>query len=291
MSQIKTDRNLQFRMIFVMLMLSILGIGFASIIGYIINSVIFAIVLVSIFVIIQFAFSKKIALKSMGAQKVDNSQYPNLHSMVNNVSQQANIPKPEVAVAETSMPNAFAAGRSQEKSVVCVTTGLMEKLDEEELESVIAHEVAHIKNRDVIVMTVAGFITMLSGIIIRYGIYFTMGGRDARGMAAYLGILVVSIFTYIIGYILIRALSRYREYAADRGSAQLTGNPTALAEALRKIDESMDNTPDEDLRNAGSTSALMISPVKSKISSLLSTHPDTQKRINKLTEISKDMNN
>jgi heat shock protein HtpX len=289
MSQIKKDRVLQLRMVFVMFMLSALGILFASTIGYIIDSIIFAVVLVSIFAVLQFAFGKKIAMRSMGANKVENDEYPELHSMVNNISQQANIPKPEVAVADTELPNAFAAGRSQDSSVVCVTTGLIKKLDDEELESVIAHEVAHIKNRDVIVMTVAGLITMLSGIVIRYGVYFTLGGRDARGFVAYLGILFVSILTYIVGYILIRALSRYREFAADRGSAQLTGNPTALAEALRKIDSSIENTPDEDLRNAEGASALMISPVKSKISSLLSTHPSTEKRIKKLNDISKDM--
>lgn len=288
---IEKDRGLQLRMGIVMLMLAGLAITFASVLGYVMGNIIVAIGIVTLFAILQFTFSDKLALRSMGAERVDNEQYPELHSMVNNAAQQANVPMPDVAVADTQLQNAFATGRSQDSSVVCVTTGLMKSLDDEELEAVIAHEVAHIKNRDVIVMTVAGLITMITGIIIRYSFFLnpTHGRGGEKGAAAFAIIFVVSILTYIVGYVLIRALSRYREHAADRGAAKITGNPTALAEALRKIDDSMDSTPDEDLRDARGVSALMVSPVKSKISSLLSTHPETEERIERLNEMSKQM--
>lgn len=291
---IKKDRGLQLRMGVVMMLLAGLGITFASVIGYFLGNIIIAIVMVALIVVLQFAFGDKLALKSMGAKRVDNESYPELHSMVNSAAQQANVPMPDVAVAESGLQNAFAAGRSQDSSVVCVTTGLIKSLDEEELEAVIAHEVAHIKNRDVIVMTVAGVITMITGIIIRYSFFFSPGhgggGGDERGAAAFAVIFVASILTYIVGYLLIRALSRYREHAADRGAAKITGNPTALAQALRKIDDSMEDTPKQDLREANGVSALMVSPVKSKISSLLSTHPGTEARIDRLNKMAKDMN-
>lgn len=286
------DRGLQLRMGIVMMLLAGLGVTFASVLGYFLGNIIIAVVIVTFFVVLQFAFGDKIALKSMGAKRVDNEEYPELHSMVNSAAQQANVPMPDVAVAETGLQNAFAAGRSQDSSVVCVTTGLMENLDDEEMEAVIAHEVAHIKNRDVVVMTVAGLITMITGIIIRYSFFLspTHGrGGGEKGAAAFAVIFVVSILTYVVGYLLIRALSRYREHAADRGAAKITGNPTALAQALRKIDDSMDSTPKEDLRDASGASALMISPVKSKLSSLLSTHPETETRIERLNEMAKDM--
>lgn len=283
-----TNRGLQIRMVAVMVMLAILGVTFATVVGYFIDSILLAIFIVTVLSILQYVYSGKIALKSMGAKRVDQNQYPDLHSMVNRTAQHANIPKPDVAVADSQMPNAFAAGRNEDKAVVTVTTGLMDQLDDDELEAVVAHEISHIKNRDVVVMTVAGVITMITGIIIRYSMYFTMGSRN-KGAAAFLAIFVVSLITYVVGYLLIRALSRYREFAADKGSAEITGDPLALAEALRTIDDSMDATPDEDLRGASGTSALMISPVKSKLASVLSTHPSTERRVEKLNEIANNM--
>jgi heat shock protein HtpX len=280
--ELKKDRGLQARMVFVMFLLGLLTVGFGFILGVVMNNLIFTFVFIGLFSVMQLFFSKKIALKSAGAEKVSSEENPELHNLVSNVSQQAGVPKPTVAVSRTSMPNAFAAGRSKDDSVVCVTEGLMQRLDTEELEAVIAHEVAHIKNRDVIVMTLAGLVSAITGFIVRYAFLFGGGRRNNNILV----VLLVSVITYILSFLLIRALSRYREYSADRGAAAITGQPNALASALRKIDKSMESTPKEDMRSAQGVSALMISPVGTKLESILSTHPKTEKRIEKLNEMS-----
>lgn len=282
MVQIEKNRWLQLRMGVVMTLLAVLIIGFSAFLGFILNSFIFSVIFVVLFSGLQLVFSKKLALKSIGAEKVSNNDFPMVHESVNKVSQQAEIPKPDVAVANNSMMNAFAAGRSKDDAVICVTTGLINRLSQEELEGVIAHEAAHIKNRDALVMTVAGMITVISGFILRWG--FIFGGNRENG--GYLSFLLVSILTYALGFLLMRALSRYREYVADKAAAKITGNPLALSQALKKIDGSVSKTPDEDLRKSQGISAMMIFPSKSKISSVLSTHPPTQKRIERLQDMS-----
>jgi heat shock protein HtpX len=239
------------------------------------------------FLLAQFFFSDKLALWSMGAKAVSETEYPELHRMVTRLSQQADLPKPTVAVADSRVPNAFATGRSQSSAAVCVTTGIMNTLDEEELEGVIAHELAHIKNRDVMVMTIASFLSTIAFIIVRWGWLF--GGRNRRGAPVIVAILV-SLVVWIVSFLLIRALSRYREYAADRGGASITGRPAALAAALAKIDGRMDKVPKEDLRDQAEMNAFFIIPIKSGfIASLARTHPPTEKRIERLRQLEREL--
>lgn len=281
------DKNtgLQIRMIIVMVLLGLLTIGFGTVIGFYLQSFIIPIIIVSIITFIQFFYSHKIALKSFGGRIIDESEYTELHTMVTRLSQQANMEKPNIAVAETPITNAFATGRSTSTATICVTTSLMEVLSEEELEAVIAHELAHIKNKDMIVMTIAGAIAAITSMVFRFR-FFSYNSRRNGGIILF---LLISIITYIVSYLLMMALSRYREYSADRGAVSITGNPMALASALKTISNSMESTPKKDLRNANGVNALMISPVKSKFSNLISTHPRTEKRIERLQKITKEM--
>ncbi len=244
-----------------------------------------------VFLFAQFFFSDKIALYSMGASVVDEDDGPQarkLHAMVGRLSQQADLPKPKVAIADTRVPNAFATGRSQKSSAVCVTTGLMETLDDDELEGVIAHELAHVKNRDVMVMTIASFLSSIAFLIVRWGWLF--GGDDNRQNAPVIVAIIASLVVWIISYLLIRALSRYREYAADRGAAVITGRPSALASALLKISGRMDNVPKRDMRDTSEMNAFFIIPIKSDfIGRLFSTHPSTENRVERLRDLEREM--
>jgi len=210
--------------------------------------------------------------------------------MVGRLSQQADLPKPKVAVADSNVPNAFATGRSRKNSAVCVTTGLLRTLDEDELEGVLAHELAHVKNRDVAVMTIASFLSTLAFMVVRWGWLFG-GGRDRQGGGG--GVLVailVSLVVWIVSFLLIRALSRYREFAADRGGAMITGKPSALASALLKIDGRMDRVPDRDMREQAEMNAFFIIPIRSGIvGKLFSTHPSTEKRVERLRDLEREM--
>jgi heat shock protein HtpX len=242
------------------------------------------------FLIVQFFFSDKLALYSMGAKEVSEDEYPELHATISRLSQQADLPKPKVAVADSRVPNAFATGRSQKSSAVCVTTGLLRTLDREELEGVLAHELAHVKNRDVAVMTIASFLSTIAFMIVRWGWLFGGGDRREGGGAPVLVAIVVSLVVWIVSFLLIRALSRYREYAADRGGATITGKPSALASALLTIDGRMDNVPREDLREQSEMNAFFIIPLKSDfIGRLFSTHPSTERRVERLRELEREM--
>ncbi|GAB7018903.1 zinc metalloprotease HtpX [Halostagnicola bangensis] len=247
------------------------------------------------FSLIQFFYSDKLTLWSMGAEEVEYEEYPQLHASVDRLSQQADLPKPKVAVVDSKVPNAFATGRSPSNAVVAVTTGLMRTLDQEELDGVLAHELAHVKNRDVAVMTIASFLSTIAFLIVRFGgqtMIFTGGGRSQGGGKGAAGILVailISLLVWIISYILIRALSRYREFAADRGAAAITGNPGALASALMKISGEVDKVPDEDLREEAEMNAFFIIPLKSGIvGRLFSTHPSTERRIEQLRDLERE---
>jgi heat shock protein HtpX len=241
------------------------------------------------FLIAQFFFSDKLALYSMGAKEVSPDEYPELHRMVERLSQQADLPKPKVAVADSRVPNAFATGRSQKNSAVCVTTGIMNTLDRDELEGVVAHELAHIKNRDVMVMTIASFLSTIAFMVVRWGAFFGGGGRDRQGGGVIVAI-VASLVVWIVSFLLIRALSRYREFAADRGGASITGDPGALASALMKIDGRMSNVPKGDLREQAEMNAFFIIPIRSGfIGKLASTHPSTEKRVERLRDLSREM--
>jgi heat shock protein HtpX len=233
---------------------------------------------------VQYFYSDKLALRSMNAKVVSESEYPALHASVTRLSQQVDLPKPRVAVADTDVPNAFAAGRNQGNAVVCVTTGLLDTLDQDELDGVIAHELAHIEHRDVAVMTIASFFSTIAFMIVRWGWLFG-GGRNRNSAPIWVAILV-SLVVWVVSFFLIRALSRYREYAADRGAAAITGRPSALASALMKISGNMDRVPEEDLREQSEMNAFFIIPTgKGLISRLARTHPPTEKRIEQLREL------
>ncbi len=235
----------------------------------------------------QFFTADKIALRSMHAHKVTPEQAPELHAMIDRLCLQADLPKPNVAIADDRMPNAFAVGRSQKNATVCVTTGLLDLLPPAELEGVLAHELAHVAHRDVLVMTIASFFASLAAMIMQNAIWFG-GGRDNRDSGpSLLVVIAVSAAVYAISFMLLRALSRYREYAADRGAVIVTGRPSALASALVRIQDGISRTPDQDLRAVGASAAFYIVPpkVKNSISAVFSTHPPTEKRIAALQTI------
>jgi heat shock protein HtpX len=275
-------------MVLTMFLLFVLYIAFVAILSQYMG--LFGVVLVmGLFSLGQFFFSDRLALYSMGARRVDADEYPRLHAMIDRLCQQADLPKPDVAVADTKMPNAFAAGRSQKNSTVCVTEGLLRSLDEEELEGVMAHELAHVKNRDVMVMTIASFLSTLAFMIVRWGWLFG-GGRNRQGGGGVVVAILVSLVVWVVSFLLVRALSRYREYAADRGAAAITGRPSALASALLKISGRMDNVPDRDLREQSEMNAFFVIPLRNGVvGRLFSTHPPTERRVGRLRDLEGEM--
>jgi heat shock protein HtpX len=219
---------------------------------------------------------------------VSEEEYPELHAAVSRLSQQADLPVPTVAVSDTPVPNAFATGGSQATATVCVTAGLLETLDTDELEGVLAHELAHIKNRDVMVMTLASFFSTLALLVVRWGWLFG-GGGDEESPPVIVAI-IASFVVWILSFVLIRTLSRYREFAADRGGAMITGRPSALASALTKISGEMDRVPDQDLRENTEMNAFFIHPLRSGvIGRLFSTHPSTDDRIARLQALENEL--
>ncbi|WP_252701346.1 zinc metalloprotease HtpX [Natronosalvus vescus] len=288
----KPDWGLRFRMFLTMFLLFALYIVFAGVLtAYLTggaNLLVFA-MLFGGMSFVQYYFSDTLTLKTMGAKKVSPQEYPQLHSSVERLSQQADLPKPKVAVIDSKVPNAFATGRNQKNAAVAVTTGLMGKLSREELDGVIAHELAHVKNRDMMVMTIASFLSTVAFMIVRWGALFGGRGRGGRGGGVVVAILV-SLVVWIISYLLIRALSRYREFAADRGAAAITGNPAALASALMTISGEVDKIPDKDLREEAEMNAFFIIPLKSGVvGRLFSTHPPTERRVEQLRELERSM--
>ncbi|MDQ2050841.1 zinc metalloprotease HtpX [Natronolimnohabitans sp. A-GB9] len=288
----QADWGLRFRMFLTMFLLFALYIVFAGVItAYMQGDILLFAVLFGGMSLVQYYFSDTLTLKSMGAKTVSADEYPQLHGSVERLSQQADLPKPKVAVIDSQVPNAFATGRNQKNAAVAVTTELMRTLDREELDGVIAHELAHVKNRDMMVMTIASFLSTIAFMVVRWGAFF--GGGRSRGGKGGGGIMVailVSLVVWIISYILIRALSRYREYSADRGAAAITGNPSALASALLKISGQMDKVPKEDMREEAEMNAFFIIPIKSGVvGRLFSTHPPTEKRVEQLRELEREL--
>jgi heat shock protein HtpX len=257
--------------LYVVLIVALLAAGAGAIFVGVI-----AVVLLSL----QFFVSDKLALHAMGAREVTPEEAPELHAMIERLCVQADLPKPRVAVADTDMPNAFAIGRSPRKASVCATTGIMRILSPAELEGVLAHELTHVQNRDVLVMTIASFFATVAAYIVQFGFFFGGGEGDDDG-DSFVILLLVSLAVYAISFFLIQALSRYREYAADRGSGIITGRPSALASALLKISGTMDRIPQKDLRATSELAAFYIFPPKAKaaIGGLFSTHPPMEKRI------------
>ena len=232
----------------------------------------------------QLFLSDKIALRAMGAKEVSPEEAPGLHAMIERLCIQADLPKPKIAVADTEVPNAFAMGRSKKAAVVCATTGIMRTLEPAELEGVMAHELAHVKNRDVMIMTVASFFASIASMIAQFSFFF--GGTDDDSPSG-LVIFLVSIVVYAISFMLMLALSRYREFTADRGAALITGRPSALASALIKVSGQMQHVPERDLRAAGEMNAFFIVPtsVKSTVQSIFATHPPLEARIARLEQM------
>ena len=239
--------------------------------------------------LIQYFTSDKIALASMGAREVSPQEAPELHATIERLCIQADLPKPRVAIAETPMPNAFAVGRSPKTATVCATTGLLELLSPAELEAVLGHELTHVANRDVLLMTVASFFAAIASFIVQMGFWFGLGfdDQDDNG-PGFIVVILVSAVVYLVSYVLIQALSRYREFAADRGSAIITGRPSALSSALVRISGTMEQIPQRDLRAAsGELAAFYIFPPKAKqsLSNLFSTHPPLEARLAALSRL------
>ncbi|MFF8769197.1 zinc metalloprotease HtpX [Kitasatospora sp. NPDC015120] len=289
------DRGLTGRMVGTMFLIGLLYVGFTGLLIALLRGAWPVIVLVSggLFVA-QFWFSDRITERAMGAHPVTPEQYPQLHGAVDRLCALADMPKPRVAVARNDMPNAFATGRNPQKAVVCVTTGLLGRLEPEELEGVLAHELSHVAHRDVAVMTVAGFLGVLAGAMTRIAVYggFMGGGRNSNDSNAAIVALViplVSIAVYAISFLLTRLLSRYRELAADRAAAQLTGRPSALASALTKVTGRIAAIPTKDLRQAQPYNAFYFAPALSAREAgarLFSTHPTLEQRLDQLARIS-----
>jgi heat shock protein HtpX len=284
------DPGLQARMLFTMFLLGLLyavlvGAMFAAGAGVAIMLVVIGGLLAA-----QLFLSDKLALASMGAKVVSPQEAPGLHAMIERLCIQADLPKPKIAVADTTVPNAFAMGRSKKSSVVCATTGLMQTLEPHELEGVMAHELAHIKNRDVLIMTMAGFFASVASMIMQFGLFF--GGRgDDDDNPSMMVVFLVSIVVYVLSFFLMLALSRYREFTADRGAAIITGRPSALASALLKISGQMQRVPQQDLRSASEMNAFFIVPLSAKnaVTGLFSTHPPMEKRIERLQRIEAEL--
>lgn len=288
-TRFRSDRGLSLRMGGVGLGLGLLYVIFGAVLISASGSAVFGLVVVIAMSFGQWYFSDSLALKSMGAKVVTPEQAPELHAMIDRLCVLADMPKPKVAVAQTDMPNAFATGRTPNHSAVCVTTGIMKRLTAEELEGVLAHELAHIANRDVSVMTVASSIGLLAGFITRWGIYLG-GGRNRNG-APFIVVLLVSVVVYFVSYLLTRALSRYRELSADRSGAYLTGRPSQLASALTKISGEMSRIPTEDLRDKQSMNAFFITPAinRQSMGALMSTHPPLEQRLQNLAKVGAEL--
>jgi heat shock protein HtpX len=279
--------------------LGLLYVIFLSVLAYLGLGFVPITIVAGIMILAQWYFSDRIVLWSSGAKIVTRDQFPELHDLVERTVARNNLPKPKIAVINTRMPNAFATGKGPRSSVVAVTTGLIDILDTSELESVIAHELTHIKNRDVLVLTLASLFSTVAWYLMQFGFYGGLygggmgygGNRNNNSAGAMLIVIAVAMLTWIISFLVIRAISRYREYAADRGSAQMTGKPIKLANALMKISGTMKNIPIRDLRQKEGLNAFFIVPALSgsTIGNLFSTHPPVQKRVEKLMEMEASM--
>ena len=298
------DRGLSLRMLFTGGLLGLLYVVFAVVLFSVLKVGLAPMLVIVVgMAFFQYYTSDKLALAASGAKIVTAEQAPELHAMVERLCAMANLPKPRVAVVPSDVPNAFATGRNPKHAVVAVTEGIWRRLEPQELEGVLAHELSHVANRDVLVMTVASFFAMLAAMITRFGLYFGMWGGGFGGgfggnrnnnnnqVPVWLIVFVVSIVVYAISFILIRTLSRYREYAADRGSALITGAPEHLMSALQKISSGITQIPQRDLREVAGMNAFFIIPTnwKSQMSEWMMDHPPLEKRLAALAEIAREM--
>jgi len=302
------DRGLQARMGLTMFLLGLVFVAFVTALVFVLIAakvgagaiVFFAAILGAVLVFGSLFWSDKVALRASGAQEVTPAQAPQLHGIIDRLCALADMPKPRVAIAQSDMPNAFATGRNSKNAVLVVTTGLLRRLDDRELEGVLAHEMSHVAHKDVVVMTIASFVGILAGLLVRFAFYGELfgGGRGRGGgnnnnggaLPILLIVMLVGIVTYAISFLLIRLLSRYRELAADRAGALLTGQPSALASALTKVSGAMAKIPTNDLRQAQPLNAFYFAPAlkpdTTSLSTVFSTHPSLERRLQQLSEIS-----
>ncbi|HEV2999496.1 MAG TPA: zinc metalloprotease HtpX [Solirubrobacteraceae bacterium] len=283
-SALKAPAGLQARMlltifllgaVYVVLMAALFSAGASGITIAVIAGALF---------LFQLLAAEKLGLRAMGAEEVSPREAPELHAMVERLCVQADLPKPKVAIMRTSMPNAFAMGRSKKAATVCVTTGIMEILSPAELAGVLAHELAHIRHRDVVIMTIVSFFASIASMILQFGFFF--GGGDDDENPGFLALLLVSLAVYVLSFFLMSALSRYREFAADRGAAEITRRPSALSSALMKINGTMQRIPQQDLRAHSELAAFYIArPSAKSVFNLFSTHPPMDKRIAQLERL------
>ena len=287
------DRGLTARMGLTMFLLGLLYVVLVAVIVVAVDNLALALLVAAGALLAQWFFSDRIALYAMHGRVVTPEEAPQLHGIVDRLCALADMPKPTVAIADSDVPNAFATGRTPQRAVVCATTGLMARLDERELEGVLAHELSHVAHRDVTVMTIASVVGVLAGFMTRIVLYSGMSRRrDSNGAPVVLVVVLVSAVVYALSFLLTRALSRYRELSADRAGAFLTGQPSALASALVKISGEMSRIPSRDLREAEPYNAFFLVPAIApgfSLSSLFSTHPPLQRRLDQLGVIAGDL--
>lgn len=286
-----SDRGLTARMAVTMFLLGLLYVVFVGVLIAVGVRTLGVLVIAVGLLLVQYFLSDRIALFAMGGREVSAQQEPELHGLIDRLCALADMPKPRVAIADSDVPNAFATGRNQKHAVVCVTTGILRRLEPQELEGVLAHELSHVAHRDVAVMTIASFLGIVAGLMTRFALYTGLGrSRDnSGGLPIGLIIMLVSAIVYAISFLLTRALSRYRELAADRAGALLTQRPSALASALTKVSGEMARIPTRDLREAEPFNAFYFAPALSKrqsLATLFSTHPPLERRLAELAKIS-----
>lgn len=283
----KGDSGLRVRMVLSFGILVILYIIFLSILHYLGVGYIPLAIIAAVMILAQWYFSDKIVLWSSGAKIISREEYPKLHEIVERLSTNNGLPKPKVAMVNSNVPNAFATGKSPKSSLVAVTTGLLELLDDDELEAVIGHELTHVRSRDVLVLTLASVFSTVAWYLIQFGFYGGLQTRNRNSAGSGIIVLLVAVITWVVSFLIIRAISRYREYSADRGGAIMTGKPDKLATALLKISGKIKVIPPHELKNVQKLNAFFIIPALSgsSIANLFSSHPPVEKRVQKLKEM------
>ena len=290
-TRLKRDFGLSARIILSFIILGILYVLFLSVLHYLGIGYIPLAIIASGMILAQWYFSDKIVLWTSGAKIVSKDDYPKLHEIIERLASKNGIPKPKVAVVNTQVPNAFATGKSPKSSLVAVTSGILNLLDDDELEAVIGHELTHIRSRDILVLTLASVFSTVAWYLAQFGFFGGIQSRNRDSASTTIIVIVVAIVTWIVSFLIIRAISRYREYAADRGGAAMTGNPDKLADALLKISGKMNNIPTKEIERVQKLNAFFIIPALSgnSIANLFSTHPPVEKRVAKLREMKTEM--
>jgi len=288
----KGDAGLNARMMLSFVILGVLYIVFLSILHYLGVGYIPLAIIASAMILAQWYFSDKIVLWSSGAKIVSKEEYPRLHEIVERLSTNNGLPKPKVAMVNSPVPNAFATGKSPKSSLVAVTTGILDVLDNDELEAVLGHELSHVRSRDVLVLTLASVFSTVAWYLVRFGLFGGLQARNRNTAGTSAIVLLVAITTWVVSFLIIRAISRYREFSADRGGAIMTGKPDKLASALLKISGKIKVIPPKELENVQKLNAFFIIPALSgsSIANLFSTHPPVEKRVQKLMEMKSGVN-